>query len=223
MAGAYGGLIGGATSLMGTLMGSGQKGVDLGQVHLDPITKGQDLFLEQGKNLPQVGQTLNEANDLSNEMFKKNIAKFAPEVEQTNRAIGQNAEDLLSGNLSLHNNMTGFNGGQLTARDLGITTDDLMGQGVGLAGQSLKGAQALNPFNHDVTSTLIGPGSMLAREDSHKYQANDLANQELQIKSKGDSINPIMSGISGAAGSLMGGMGGGGGGGGIMSMLGGMF
>ena len=225
-------------SLLGGIMGGNNKGPSLSQVHLDPTTTGQTDFLKQGAALPQVKQTLNEADDLSNQMFQKNIAKFAPEVSQTNKQIGANAEDMLSGKVPLSGAYaTGANGQPLTPRDLGMTSDDLMSQGVGMAGQAMQGAQALNPFNHDVTDTLLSPSALLSRDDAHKYQANDIANQQAEINAKAAGINPIMSGISAAAGNLMGGMGGGGGaagaagaaagamggGGGIMSMMGGMF
>lgn len=232
MPGAYGGIVGGAMSLLGGIMSGGNKGPTLSQVHLDPTTTGQTDFLQQGAALPQVKQTLNEADDLSNQMFQKNIAKFAPETSQTNKQIGTNAEDMLSGKVPLSGAYaTGANGQPLSARDLGMTSDDLMTQGVGMAGSAMSGAQALNPFNHDVTDTLLSPGALLSRSDSHQYQANDIANQQALIRAKANSINPLMSGVSAAAGNLMGGMGGGGGGGGgagaagggIMSMLGGLF
>lgn len=196
--GAYSGLVGGASSLVSALMG-GPKAAHIQGVHLDPATKGQDLFLEQGKNLPQVSQTIQAANDLSNDMFKANMAKFAPEAEQTNRQIGSNAAQLLAGEVpTAVGQGAGYNGRNLSARDLGLTMDDLMTSGVGMAGASLKGAQALNPFNTGSLNTLITPGALLKRDDAETYHNNDIANQQLQINSQGQGINPIMSGISGA-------------------------
>lgn len=200
--GAYSGIVGGAMSLIGGLFSGHNQAPELNQVHLDPATKGQDLFLEQGKNLPQVSQTLQEANDLSNDMFKSNIAKFAPNLESTNQQIGANAEDLLSGKVPIHGATTGYGGQPLSARDLGLTSDDLMTSGVGMAGSALTGARALNPFEHDSTSLLLSPGALLSRDDAHQYQANDIENQQAQIKAKADSINPLLSGLTGAAGTL---------------------
>lgn len=204
MGSSYGGLIGGAMSLIGALM-PGPKAPKMQGVNLDPVTKGQDMFLKQGEHLPEVSQTIQEANDLSNRMFQANIAKFAPDVAQTNRQIGTNAASLLAGNVPASVGAgAGFNGRGLSARDLGLTMDDLMTAGVGQSGASLKGALALNPFEHGSLETLIGPGALLKRDDALTYHNNDIANQQLQIRSQGQNISPIMSGIQGAMSGMSG-------------------
>lgn len=225
MGGGYGGLVSGAMGLLNGIMAGGKKGPELRQVTLPGVTKGQTDFLSQEANLPGVSETIQLGNDLSTEMFKRNLAQFAPDIEQTNRNIGSNAADLLAGEVP-NGEGQGYNGRALTARDLGLTADDLMTSGVGMAGSAMEGARALNPFNHGVTETLLSPGALLAREDAHLYEDNDRRNQQRLIRAKAAGINPIMSGISAAAGNLMGGMGGmmgGGGGGGAQSIISGLF
>jgi len=228
MGGGYGGLISGAMGLLGGILSGSQKGPQLQQMALPDVTNAQTDFLKQGANLPSVEQTVQEANDLSNRMFQGNIAKFAPEVMATNQQIGRNAALESAGELPFGQG-SGYNGRNLTPRDLGLTSDDIMSQGVGMAGSALQGARALNPFEHTATDTLLSPGALQARSDAQAYQANQIANEQALIRAKANSINPIMSGISGFTGSLLGGMGGmfgsqrgGSSSGGMMSMLGGV-
>lgn len=232
---AYGmGMVAGAGELISALAGSGAKGTSLKQTILDPIESGQDLFLKQGEKLPQVKQTLDIADDISNRQFQERMAKYAPNYLATNQQIGQNAADLLEGKIPLGGAYNqGYNGRGLTLQDfqgegnIGMTADDLMNQGAGMARGSMEGARAWDPFHHNVTDTLLTPGALLSREDAHKYQLTDLLNQQRLIRAKGAGITPWMSAIAAGTSNLMSGMGMGGGGGGggmggMMGMMGGM-
>ena len=221
MGGGYSNLVGGAITLMNGIMAAGsKKGPELRQVTLPGVNQGQTDFLSQEANLPGVSSTVQQANDLSTEMFHKNLAQFAPDIEQTNRNIGANASDMLAGNVA-NGEGQGFNGRALTARDLGLTSDDLMSSGVGMSASALEGARSLNPFNHGSVETLLSPGSLLARGDSHLYEDNDRRNQQRLIQSKASGINPYLAGIMAGTQNLLGGMGGmgGGGGGGMGGMM----
>ncbi len=182
----------------------------LTQAKLDSVTKGQSDFLEQGQHLGEVGDLIQKANNLSNDRYQQDIEKFAPGLKETTGNIGATGAALAGGNLPQGFLSAGPNGKQLSAADLGLTSDSLKKTGLDVTGAGEGLATKLNPFNATSTGTLISPGALLARRDSANYYNTGLQNQAILGKSAADAINPFASGVAtglGALGSSMRGFG----------------
>ncbi len=201
--GPYGAAIGAV--LGGVLGGILYKPIEppkLTQAKLDSVTKGQSDFLEQGQHLGEVGDLIQKANNLSNDRYKEDLGKFAPNLEGTVGRIGATGAALASGRLPEGFLSGGPGGSQLTPADLGLTSDSVKKTGSELVGAGLTGAAKLNPFNTTSTGTLINPGALLQRKDAANYYNTGLKNQAILGKSVADAINPFASGMATGVGSM---------------------
>jgi hypothetical protein len=201
--GPYGAAIGAV--LGGVLGGILYKPIEppkLSQAKLDSVTQGQTDFEQQGKHLGEVGDLIQKANNLSNTRYKEDLGKFAPNLESTTGRIGETGAALAGGNLPAGFLSGGPGGKQLTAADLGLTSDSLKKTGSDVVGAGLTEAGKLNPFNATSTGTLINPGALLQRKDAANYYNTGLKNQAILGKSVADAINPFASGMATGVGSM---------------------
>lgn len=203
IAGPYGAAIGAVVGgVLGALSYKPPQAPKLSKDTLDPVTTGQSDFLDQSQHIGAVGDLIQQANDASNSQFQSNITKFDPDAAATTTAIGNAGAALAGGKLPGNFNTGGPNGRTLTAADLGMTSDQLVGQGGNLVGAGEKSAQAFNPFNDTSTSTLLTPAALLQRRDAAGYYNTNLTNQAALGKATANAINPFATGVATGLGSV---------------------
>jgi hypothetical protein len=192
-------------SLLGNLSNFGDI-TKLGQQYTDYMTQQQNALLpgysaNLAKGESDTGQLLGDASSmLSGDLPPDVIAQI-----QRSDAFGAMSGGYAGSEMS-HN---------LTARDLGLNSLQMMQQGASMLGQggnsaqqwaSLAGQDIMNPASQFVTP--------------QQQQAADLQNQLLKLQTLQNKFNvaaapdPMLSGAMNAAGTLFGSSGGGGGGGG---------
>ncbi len=201
--GPYGAAIGAV--LGGVLGGVLYKPIEppqLAKAKLDSITKGQDDFLEQGEHLGEVSDLVQQANNLSGKRYKEDLGNFAPNLEGTVANIGATGAALSGGNLPAGFLSGGPNGKQMTAADLGLTSDSLKKTGSDVVGAGLTATGKLNPFNTGVTGTLINPSGFMKTRDSANYYNTGLKNQAIIGEQAASAINPFASGAATGVGSM---------------------
>lgn len=170
------------------------------------VTEGQGQFMQQAEGLPGVSKVLQDANRIDNASYQRDASEFAPNLMGNIAQQGENNAALLSGNLT-PGVQAALGKPGATARDLGLTSDQLMLAGAGNLGGELKTAIGLNPFNETSTDTLISPSALLKRQDSYDLRNNQIANQQRMInfgESNSNLPSSILSGIGSLAGSLRG-------------------
>ena len=93
-----------------------------------------------------------------------------------------------------------FGGQSLTARDLGLTEDDLIKQSAPEVAQGLQMAQGFNPFSYNTQQMLLSPQDLLQRQDAldyHNYQNN--VQRQLMLNQRRnvglDTITGVLKGI----------------------------
>lgn len=149
---------------------------------LPDFTQGLTDFNKQKDLIPGLQETATAGNEASNAAYQKGIFSLAPGLKGALSSLSNQASQLSQGliptdvadqvtrNRAFQNFSAGINpgGGQgqgLTARDLGLTSLNLINQGNQLAGSSLQMSQALTPNNLSVNQLLFTPGQLLSRAD----------------------------------------------------------
>jgi hypothetical protein len=169
-----------AGAVVGGVLGALEKNPQLQLQKYDPadVTSGQNQFLQQGAQIGNVSGVLAHANQIDNASYQKQASQFAPNLMGNVRQNAANTSSLLAGQLPGGvAAATGKNGA--TARDLGLTSDQLMQQGAGQLGQETRTATGLNPFNETATSTLLSPSALLQRTDQANMYNLGIENQRL--------------------------------------------
>jgi hypothetical protein len=236
----------GAASKSGLFGGGGGGGsapkfkpVKLQQVQLPDFTTGLNEYATQSQSLPSMAATAEMADSLSNQAYQKALNQVYPGLttqvgqisnlanqylhgiipqdvqDQVQRATAQQA---IQGGYGATSGM----GRNLTARDLGLTSMNLQQEGAQLFGVGANAARALNPSFTPVSSLLMTPAQLLARQDQASYYNTDIKNQQ-EIINTGNEMalqgfktaqggsNPLsglgggISGITGALSKLFGG------------------
>ena len=206
LGGPWGAALGG---VLGGILGAFQS-----TPHADPfnytptdVSRGQVDFLGQAQNLPGVSKIVQQANAIDNAAYQKQASEFAPNLMGNIKQEGQNTSSLLAGNLT-PGVQAALGKPGATARDLGLTSDQLMRAGAAQLPGEVKTATGLNPFNITSTDTLLSPAALLQREDQKNMYNNQIQNQQdlLQFGAANSNNIPssILSGIGSLAGNLRG-------------------
>lgn len=209
----------------------------LKELKLDSLDKIFDEFLGQGDRLPDLAAFA----DLLNDDYQQRIESVAPgtlgnigqlsslATSMLRGEIPSDVQDLVRKNTAEMAVLGGFGpdsgmGRNLTARDFGLTSLDMLNQGSQFLNQATQMSMAMNP--NLPTNWLFSPGTIMQRNDQLAAYNNQIKNANrdraamaatpyMPNLSQFDSTNPVMSGISAGlmsfGGSMMGGgMGGGG-------------
>jgi hypothetical protein len=176
MGGPYGAIAG---AVIGGVLGALEKTPHLQLEKFNPadVTFGQNQFLTQGDKIGDVSKTLAQANSIDNTSFQKDASEFAPNLLGNLKQQGANATSLLNGQLT-PGVQAALGKPGATARDLGLTSQQLMQQGAGELQGELKTATGLNPFNETATSTLLTPAALLQRKDQNDLYNLNVRNQQ---------------------------------------------
>lgn len=152
------------------------------------VRQGQNQFLTQGENIGAVSKTLAEANRIDNASFQRDASEFAPNLMGNLKQQGANTSALLAGQLS-PGVQAALGKPGATARDLGLTSDQLRQQGASQLGAETKTALSLNPFNETATSTLLSPAALLQRKDQNDLHNLNIRNQAAGARFAGEAAN----------------------------------
>lgn len=201
-------------------------------VELDPIGGNgvYSQFFDQKAKIPEMEQFSN----LLNKGFQRQLTSVSPNLMRNIGQLDRNASSQLKGLLpadvmsgAIRNSgyqalQGGFGGGSdqgrgLAARNLGLTSLDLMSQGQQSLQNSIAASTAVNPTNP--INWIFTPQAIQGRQDQNAYYNSNLGqqNQLMQYKATTDyntiaaANNPWVAGIQAGVSAYtgMGGMGGG--------------
>ena len=214
---------------------------DQAQIHITPVTTGQDQFQQQAAALPEVAALLQKTANLDNSAYQKGVFGLDPNlqsnigsVDEMSRLYGLGAvDDETKAALQRQNAFNALQGGYAApladatgaanpassmanaaqAVSVGQEALNRQQQAPQLAQQAEAASLALNPTHVDVGSTLISPAALLARQDAADYYNNNLSNQALLINAQGQATadQQAINGGAKAAGGIAGAAAGGGG------------
>lgn len=159
-----------------------------------PYTTGYEQYLQGGnKYAPQINRFLERQNDLSNQQFRGDLFRSSPTLRGNIAQQGRLTQQFLRGEIppdvqaQLANRAAetslagGFSGSQvarnLTARDLGLTSLDMISRGQQGLGQQLGYAQALNPYQSNTLDYLMTPQQLLSTQIQQNQFGNNVYNQ----------------------------------------------
>ena len=201
------------------------------------------------ENLPQAKTLAEQVNAFNQEQLMSTLKQFAPYAQETAKAQSKNILEQAQGKIpkdvadqiyrsTAARSLAGGTGGSqfagnLTARDLGLTSLQLMNQSIANSNVYLSGVrQNLMAPNFDVASMFISPSQQISVQQwnetnrfNRDYLASQLRASQSAATAFGNSMQQMGTGLTGASmgalggmmGGGMGGMGGGGGGGGGFS------
>jgi hypothetical protein len=207
------------------------KPVNLTQVQLPDFAVGLNQYTQQSQDLPGMAATAEMADSLANQSYQKALNQVYPglttQVSQISNLANQylhgiipqdvqdqvqraTAQQAIQGGYGATSGM----GRNLTARDLGLTSLNLQQMGTQMFGEGASAARALNPSFTPVSSLLMTPAQLLARQDQASYYNTDIKNQQEIIntgnqmalqgyKSAQGTTNPL-SGLGGGISSVTG-------------------
>jgi hypothetical protein len=211
---------------------------------LHPVTTGIDQYLSQVPYTSKLRAALDVVGNADNSAWQKTLAKVDPNAVSNAGQLGTNVNSLLRGeipadvqaqvlnNAAFKSLMGGFAGSpmatNLSARDFGLTSLDLMGKGAGQLQQEASYDKFLNPGYQTVGSTFVSPENLLQRDDRQSSFNNSIDNQnkminyEIALASKTGDMSGLMKMFGGGAPTMAvgGGRTGGGGAGGYGALFG---
>lgn len=141
-----------------------------------PYTTGYDQFLGSGKYLPRINNLLNRTNQKQNKQFQQQLSKTSPTLLGNIGQLGTNTAAQLRGEIptdvsgqiqrnTAEQSIFGGYGGSdmarnLTSRDLGLTSLDMMQRGN--QGLQLQNGltQSVNPYHSNALDYLMTPGQL---------------------------------------------------------------
>lgn len=198
----------------------------------------QNQYLKQGGNLDALQKMNTDVNNRDNKDYRTALSSIDPSLMANVAKNGVNIASFLKGDIpqdvvqQIQRNSAqaaltgGFSGTgmarNMTARDLGLNSLQLMQQGAGMMQQQTATDVAMTPGRQQLSQLMMTPQQLLARDDQDKTAAANIANQnailQYQAALKDKGTGGILSSIGGG---LMGMAGGGGGGmlGGLMGMF----
>ena len=154
-------------------------------------------FLGQRDNYGDLSGFANEINTSTNKNWQNMLSSVSPNLMANVQQLGTVTGNLLQGKLpgdvqarvlqnSAMGNLTRGVGGSnfgsgLTARDLGLTSLDMINRGTGMLGQQMQMAGALNPSNISGSNFLLTPTQVMQRQDQQDYYNNQIQNQNSMI------------------------------------------
>lgn len=194
------------------------------------------------ENLPQAQTLAEKVNAFNQEQLMGTLKQFAPYAQETAKAQSKSILEQAQGKIpkdvadqiyrsTAARSLTGGTGGSqfagnLTARDLGLTSLQLMNQSIANSNVYLSGVrQNLMAPNFDVASMFISPSQQISVQQwnetnrfNRDYLASQLRASQSAATAFGNSMQQMGTGLTGASmgalgGMMGGGMGGGGGGG----------
>jgi len=159
-----------------------------------PYDTGYQQYLQAGNKYGgQLSNFLERTNDRSNAQYRTDLFKTSPTLHRNIAQQGVNTAQFLRGQIPtdvqalVKNNaaetslLGGYGGSQmsrnLTARDLGITSLDLIERGNRGLAQQFGLSQSLNPYQSDTLSLLMSPGQLQANQTNENRYINQSANQ----------------------------------------------
>lgn len=205
----YGAIIAGVASLVASgvsAYGASQKGggpkpgkVNLQGINLSDPSVAQGQYASQSQAIPGMEATASAADLASNQERQQQLTSVDPELMKQIGQIGKLSSSYLNGQIpqdvqdqiqraTAQSSLQGGYGGtgmarNLTARDLGLTSMQLTGQGATLAQTGATMAAEVNPSFTPVSSLLFSPSQIQARNDQMDYYNTDIKNQQSIINS----------------------------------------
>jgi hypothetical protein len=198
---------------------------NLDRLKLPSIDSIDDKYTAQGKQLPEL---YNFSTDV-NQAYRDQLSQTAPELAQSAEQLSASTNSLLRGEIpqdvadqirrqtAERGVLGGYGSGSgmgrnLTARDLGLTSLDMMRQGAQTLPEVAQLAAALNPVS--VQDSIFSPGAIMSREDSVAQYNNQIGNTWRYARANAAFIPRGPSDWSAGLGFLSSQLNGGGGGGG---------
>lgn len=164
-------------------------GISYQNLELPNANVGLDQFLGQSNYIPQLANLTGSVNTA----YQNQLYKTTPSLKGNLDQFGANTSSLLNGQIpqdvqeaiqrsSAQSGIAGGTGGaqinkNLTARDFGLTSLNLINQGGSNLNAQVGQSQALNPMN--VASTVFTPQQLLGRQDQLEYYNNNIQNQTI--------------------------------------------
>jgi len=159
-----------------------------------PYDTGYQQFLEGGNKYGgRLSNFLEKTNDRSNQQYRGDLFRSSPTLRGNIGQQGRNTSSFLRGEIPadvqalVKNNAAetslfgGFNGSQmgrnLVARDLGLTSLDLIGRGNQGLEQQFGLASRLNPYQSSTLDYLLNPGQLQSNQTNENRYINQSANQ----------------------------------------------
>lgn len=153
---------------------------------------GYEQFLQSGKYAPRINRMLQNITNRDNRQFRKDIDANTPNYRSSLRQLDQNVAGWNRGELSpetsaavrrnsAFNAISGGYGGSeaarnLTARDLGLTSDSLQQRGAQLLPQVFAQSQDLDPHKANTLSYFMNPQQLFGAEVGQQQYANQVYN-----------------------------------------------
>jgi hypothetical protein len=158
-----------------------------------PYDTGYQQFLQGGNKYGgRISNFLEKTNDRSNQQYRSDLFGQSPTLRRNITQQGANTQSFLRGQIPadvqslVKNNAAetslfgGFGGSQmarnLTARDLGLTSLDLIGRGNQGLEQQFGLAQRLSPYQSDTLSYLMNPSQLQSNQTNENRYINQSAN-----------------------------------------------
>lgn len=154
-----------------------------GQQQLAPVTSAQQQALRQRDSLASIAGLLGQAENINNSYLQNRTLKYDPSYGLSLPMMGERAVAMGRGEIPLT-----VGGKHYSARDLGMTSDDIMRQGSDVLATTLKADEAFNPFHYSTDSMLFSPADLLARRDANDYYNFDIRRQRDLVKSQMASV-----------------------------------
>jgi len=171
-------------------------------------SQGYEDFMSNGKYLPKINSLLNRTDKKQNRQFRQQLFKTSPTLHGNYLQQGTNTASQLRGEVpsdvaqqiqrnTAEQSIFGGYGGSgmsrnLTSRDLGLTSLDMMQRGNQGLQQQLGITQALNPYHSNAMDYLINPNQFLTEEigqnqfgtnvyNSNQTNSSQIANQRAEM------------------------------------------
>jgi hypothetical protein len=158
-----------------------------------PYTTGYDQYLATGnKYAGKISNFLEKTNDKSNAQYRHDLYSVSPTLAGNLGQQGANTASFLRGEIpadvqtQVRNNAAetslygGFGGSQmarnLTARDFGLTSLNLIDKGNAGLSQQLGYSQALNPFQSNTLDYIQNPGQFQQQAIQQNQYGNQVTN-----------------------------------------------
>lgn len=189
----------------------------LEKLTLDAATTGLDQFFTQLPYTERLDKALGIINNTDNEAWQKMLTKIDPSAVDNAGVLGTQINSFLHGeiptdvqnqirrNSAFKSLQGGFAGSpmatNLTARDFGLNSLDLIGKGIAALPTEASYDKFLNPSQLSVASSFLSPTDLLQRndrEDSYNNQIenqNRLINYEIALANKTGNLGMLSGGF----------------------------
>lgn len=170
----------------------------LSELSLDAPTTGLDQYLTQLPYTERLNTALSVINNTDNDSWQKILQRVDPHAVDNAGALGDQINSYLHGQIptDVQNQIRrndafkslqgGFAGSpmasNLTARDFGLTSMDLIGKGVSALPTEASYDKFLNPSDLSVAQSFVSPTDLLSRDDRLQSYNNQIDNQNALIQ-----------------------------------------